>query len=54
MNRQHAQVYEQISILKSTVFQPDFFDQELAHIIVDLVTVFTGKLCKVQSLLIHH
>lgn len=49
MNRQHAQLYEQINILKSTVSQPDFFDQELGHQIVDLATVFTGNLSKVYD-----
>ncbi|KJA27156.1 hypothetical protein HYPSUDRAFT_63416 [Hypholoma sublateritium FD-334 SS-4] len=46
MNRQHAQLYEQINILKSIVSQPDFFDQELGHQVVDLATVFTERFCE--------
>jgi len=46
MNRQHAQLYEQITVLKNLVSQSDFFDQELGHQIVDLATVFMEHFCE--------
>ncbi|KAF9482813.1 hypothetical protein BDN70DRAFT_852734 [Pholiota conissans] len=40
MNRQHAQLYEQVNALTSLVSQPDFFDRNLGSVIHDLTAVF--------------